>query len=321
MKIEADGQALVIDAPAKLNLYLRVHGKRSDGYHEIETLMCPIAWTDVVRVEPGDESEIDFRLATDSEAQSVGSFMRPSSTGRGSVPAGDDNLVVRAARLVQELTGVSGGCRIQLVKRIPPLAGLGGGSSDAAAAVVGCMALWGVWDRASATEICARLGSDVPFFLGDSHHISWAWGTGRGERVEILSTVPRLSFSVLVPPQGCSTADVYAAYRPGGDEADAGKILGACENGQYHKIGAALRNDLQFAASRINPWIRRQLKIFEQAGVRYRCMTGSGASCFGLIDSDQQRIRLRELAAQHGLDILDVPAWHSDSVEMQLQRV
>ncbi|RMF40287.1 MAG: hypothetical protein D6753_12005 [Planctomycetota bacterium] len=321
MKIETDAQALVIHAPAKVNLYLRVCGKRPDGYHEIETLMCPIAWTDTVRIAPAPHSRIDFHLVSPAPGPSDNPFNRGDGTGVKSVPRGADNLVVRAAELVRELTGVTQGCEIHLHKRIPPMAGLGGGSSDAAATVVGCMALWNIWDRSLATEICTRLGSDVPFFLGDRHHISWAWATGRGEKVDVLHSVPRLHFNVTIPPLGCATAEVYAALQGTSSSDDAGKIFDACENGQYHKIGAALRNDLQFAASKINPWIRRQLDLLKQSGVRYCQMTGSGSSCFGLIDDDQQRVRLRELAAQHELDILDVPAWQADSVEKQLQRV
>ena len=178
---------LCLRAPAKINLYLRVLGKRPDGYHELETVF--------ERVDLADE------LAFEASRELALTCDDPS------LPCGEDNLVLRAARLLQQATGCGAGARIHLTKRIPIAAGLGGGSSDAAAAMVGLNQLWNLWLESShLMELGASLGSDVPFFLAPT---AFAVGRGRGEQCEPLPPEPPLVHVLVVPPERLSTREVY----------------------------------------------------------------------------------------------------------------
>lgn len=168
---------LFIVRTAKLNLFLEVLGKRPDGYHEIETLMCPISLCDELEFRFRDDPRIHLQLELPSTA---GTTDDPA----WQIPADDRNLVVRSIQSVQAAMGVGGGCTIHLKKRIPAAAGLGGGSSDAAAAIVAAMLAWGQWDRNLATSIANSLGSDIGFFLGDTTQVGMALATGRGEKCE-----------------------------------------------------------------------------------------------------------------------------------------
>ena len=147
-------------APAKVNLYLEILGKRPDGYHELETLMVTAGLFDTLVLRDGPAGRVE--LACSDPALS----------------AGEDNLVVRAARLLQQRTGGARGCRVRLVKRIPMAAGLAGGSADAAATLVACNELWQAGlSQAQLARVAARLGSDVPFSLVGGTAV----GRGRGE--------------------------------------------------------------------------------------------------------------------------------------------
>ena len=138
---------ILLRAPAKLNLYLRVIGKRPDGYHEIETLFERIDLADELTLEAHPDQLL---LTCDDPTLSCG----------------EDNLVLNAARLLRQVSGTMQGARIHLIKRIPIAAGLGGGSSDAAATLVGLNQLWGLGlEPGRLQELGASLGSDVPFFL------------------------------------------------------------------------------------------------------------------------------------------------------------
>ena len=181
---------LRLRAPAKLNLYLRVLGKRPDGYHEIETLFERIDLADELTIEPHPDQLL---LTCDAPELSCG----------------EDNLILKAARLLQQVGGTHQGARLHLIKRIPIAAGLGGGSSDAAATLLGLNRLWGLGLTPSRLrELGASLGSDVPFFLADA---PWAIGRGRGEVCEPLD-LPRLQRSSL----GANGEPVEPEPLPGG---------------------------------------------------------------------------------------------------------
>jgi len=181
---------LIADAPAKINRELRVGGYRPDGYHDIRSRLVSIDLADRIEVSPGDAIEF---------------FCEGLAA-----PAGESNLVMRAARLLASRLGTRAGARLYLEKRIPVGAGLGGGSSDAARALVLLARLWGA--RLSTTDLlplAATLGSDVPFFLfGGEAEVS-----GRGERVTPLTDSPPEDLLLLVPPFAIPTSDVYAAHR------------------------------------------------------------------------------------------------------------
>ena len=177
---------LRLAAPAKLNLSLRVLGRRPDGYHEIETLFERIDLADELTFEPHEALAL---TCTDP-----------------ALSCGEDNLVLRAARALQQESGLTRGARIHLVKHIPIAAGLGGGSSDGAATLLGLNALWDLrWTRARLAELGARVGSDVAFFLTDT---PFAIGRGRGERCEPVAGARALVHVRAVPPERLATADV-----------------------------------------------------------------------------------------------------------------
>lgn len=152
---------LDIWAPAKLNLYLEVLDRRADGFHEIETLMVSVSLFDRLRLTPSDDGKISLRCRW------VSGYGETSDLG--DLPTGSDNLVMRALDRLSEASGVQRGLQVELQKRIPTSAGLGGGSSDAAAALIGANRLWQLnWSRERLTEIAAELGSDVPYFFSAS---------------------------------------------------------------------------------------------------------------------------------------------------------
>jgi 4-diphosphocytidyl-2-C-methyl-D-erythritol kinase len=173
---------------AKVNLGLEVLGTRPDGYHEVRTVLQSIALHDLLEVNPAP-GDISF-TCTDP-----------------AIPAGEENLVMKAARLIQRETGCAKGARIHLVKRIPSQAGLGGGSADAACTLLALDRLWrlGLAPPVLAS-LAARLGSDVPFFLVGGT----ALALGRGEEVYPLPDAPPLHLLVVKPARGMSTAEAYA---------------------------------------------------------------------------------------------------------------
>ena len=250
-------------APAKLNLYLRVLGKRPDGYHEIETVFERLDLADELTFEPARE----LTLLCDEP----------------SLSCGEDNLVTRAARALQQATGTTAGARIQLTKRIPIAAGLGGGSSDAAATLLGLCDLWDLRvARLRLLELAAGLGADVPFFL---HGAPFAIGRGRGERCERLPATAHLVHVLVVPPERLSTREVYGALAwPLTAAAPSVKmIVHALRNGSaLAELATGLWNDLQPEAIRRCPpiaVIQAQLRDHGCLGVS---LSGSGPSVFGL---------------------------------------
>ncbi|MGA2258695.1 MAG: hypothetical protein ABSG53_28850, partial [Thermoguttaceae bacterium] len=158
MQIHRNSVEIVIQTPAKLNLFFEVLGKRSDGYHEIETLMCPIGWYDTLCFRGASSEELDLECQWGSVAS--------GGSGFEEVPRDGKNLVLRAVDLVRRRTGTKQGARLRLTKRIPTAAGLGGGSSDAAAALVAANLGWRLGlSLPELASLAAELGSDVPFFL------------------------------------------------------------------------------------------------------------------------------------------------------------
>ncbi len=320
MLIESSSGNIRILAPAKVNLFLEVLGKRPDGFHEIETVLCPIALFDRLTLEPTEKPQIELQVVLPSEAGS-NQVLSGASTGDPAwqIPSDSANLVWRAVAEVQKRLGVRHGCRIRLEKTIPAAAGLGGGSSDAAAAVCAGMLAWDQWNRPLATEICAALGSDIPFFLGDEQGFGLAAASGRGEKCTQIGACPNLDFVLTHPPVGCSTADVYRAFAPLARTRQFQEIIKACENGQIPKIGAELFNALQSPAARLTDWIERQLRLFTDCGVEHSLMSGSGSSCFALVGDQSITDHIKDRASAIGLKrVYTAKAWHGASIEQQV---
>lgn len=270
MHIHRSAVDLIIQAPAKLNLFFEVLAKRRDGYHEVETLMCPISWYDTLVFQETTDERIALRCQPMSAANPI---------GLETVPEGPDNLVHRAVELVRRRTGIRQGAHLRLIKRVPAAAGLGGGSSDAAAALVAANEGWRLGrSRDELADWAAELGSDVPFFLVGGPAVC----RGRGERVEPVAGLGPLYFVVVRPPVGLATADVYRVARPPENAECVASLLDALQQGDLRQAGRRLHNRLQPAAEQLSPWISRLQVEFSQLGFLGHGMSGSGTAYFGL---------------------------------------
>jgi 4-diphosphocytidyl-2-C-methyl-D-erythritol kinase len=256
--------AIVRQAHAKVNVFLRVLGRRDDGYHDVETLVLPVSLHDVVTVGPAEELSV-------------------SVTGplAGAVPAGDPNLALRAARaLAAEAGGPSSrGARIWIEKRIPVAAGLGGGSADAAATILALDELWSLGlDPGDLHRVALEVGSDVPaLILGEP-----AYARGRGDLVEPV--LLQSTTWVLKPfDVGVSSADAYGWWDAGAATGpDPGALIAAAESGNDELLGSALFNDLQVPVAARHPEIAQAVEALLGAGALGAVMSGSGPTVAAL---------------------------------------
>jgi 4-diphosphocytidyl-2-C-methyl-D-erythritol kinase len=261
MWISRHGPAVRVFTPAKVNLFLEVLGRRTDGYHDLATLMVTVGLYDSLELRECPSGHI--RLECDTPGLSTG----------------PDNLVYRAAELLRSRFGVSVGVDVRLSKRIPLQAGLAGGSSDAAATLAGLNALWRLGQSSEQLGLLgAELGSDVTFFF----HGPAAWCTGRGEIVEPLPAGRPLHLVLVCPSVGLSTASVFQALTPTGEVVQGESLRRAFTTGDVEELGRLLHNRLQEPAERLCPEVgrlRRRLLELEPAGV---LMSGSGTTVFAL---------------------------------------
>ncbi|MEJ5186750.1 MAG: 4-(cytidine 5'-diphospho)-2-C-methyl-D-erythritol kinase [Candidatus Geothermincolales bacterium] len=262
---------IALEAPAKINIFLKVGERRPDGYHSILTLFQAVDLCDLVEVE-----------LSSSGVEIV---------AEGHVPQGEENLCVRAARAFERLYGGEVGARIRLHKRIPVGAGLGGGSSDAAAVLVGLNLLLGEpLNREDLERAAAEIGSDVPFFLSGGT----AEARGRGELLQRLPSARGLLTLLLNPGFSLSTAEVYREFdrlnpSPGplGDIPEG--LKRGLETGDAGLVGKHIRNDLVEAALELAPVLRPAL---ERLGREGPCgMSGSGPTLFLLSGDEEALVR------------------------------
>jgi len=295
LETTSSSRSVTVDAPAKVNLTLRVLRRRADGYHDLESVVAAVSLFDTLIFQPAD----DWHLTCHGEE----------------VPGGDDNLVLKAARLLHDTCGVRGAAHIRLEKRIPPGRGFGGGSSDAAATLVGLNDLWGCRrSREDLAALGAHLGSDVPLFFGPPISIV----RGRGERIEPAAA--RCSWHLVLawPDFGMPTAQVYAAYdrlpsvpnrRPAATD-----ILDRLA-GPAREARPFLVNDLEAATRNLRPGAdasKEVRAILERAGGAAVAMTGSGSAYFALTDTEAEARRLAEAVRRAGVEtavvkVLEVP--------------
>ena len=286
-------RAIALEAPAKLNLSLAVLERRPDGYHDIESLMVGVSLGDTLCVRATPEPGI--RLAV-----RYGPGLAGTRLARD-VPTGPTNLVVRAAEALAAEAGIDRGLEIELVKRVPAGAGLGGGSSDAAAALRGAARAWGVdWGPDRLAAIGARLGSDIPFFFAAGPAIV----RGRGERLEPVAGIPPLPAVIVCPAAGLSTAAVYAGCLPDPRRrGDAVRLAAALTRGGLRAASPLLHNDLETPARRLCPDVDRLLAALATAGATCPRLTGSGSACFALTrTATEARAIAARLAAVLGPD-------------------
>ena len=260
---------LLVTASAKVNLHLQVLDRRSDGYYEVRTLLQTIDLADEVRAEFAPPDVLDFRVDP-----------------VGVVTSGGDNLVLRAADALRRHTGVQAGARLELSKRIPIGAGLGGGSTDAAATLALLDKLWGLHlEPATLADLAAELGSDVPFFLTGG----LAMATGRGEIVRPLPDLTDYGVVVCTPPIEVSTADAYDQYStrsrltsPKSDDTVDAFVAGSGDGRIIGPPWQELRNDLEPVVTEIWPEVGRAVAALKATGPLYAAVTGSGASSFAV---------------------------------------
>ena len=267
---------LQVSAAAKVNLALEILTRRPDGYHEIVTVMHAVDLSDRLVLEDSDTLEV-----------------RTSTPG---VPCDERNLAYRAAAALRDAAGVARGARITLDKRIPVAAGLGGGSTDAAATLVGLNRLWGLrWPAAGLDALAIGLGMDVPFFLRGGA----ALATGRGERLAPLGSAS-LGLVLVNPRFAVSTAEMYgrvtpAMYSDGGHAQNAARALQSHGAG---RVAASLYNGLEAAARGAYPQIGQMQAALLAAGALGTAMSGSGPTVFGVARSWEHARQIRTRVAR-----------------------
>lgn len=273
---------LLVEAPAKVNLTLRVLGARGDGYHNLESVVAAVTLSDSLEFHPAGSIHLTCNGAD--------------------VPAGEDNLVMKAARRLAGECRYGGGALIHLTKRIPPGRGFGGGSSDAAATLLGLNALWRTGlDRSDLACLGAAIGSDVPLFLGPPISVI----RGRGEHVEPIDAAPPWRLVLAWPGFGLTTSEVYAAYDrlgSGGSSGPRATEIIVWLNGPVREVRPFLVNDLEPAADIVRGARVSVRSILERSGAPAVGMTGSGSAYFALADTEADARRMADKARAAGIE-------------------
>lgn len=238
-----------VPAPAKLNLFLHITGRRPDGYHLLQSVFMLIDWCDTLHFEKRANRQISREDLT--------------------VPLPADDLITRAARLLQAHTGCTQGVHIAIEKRIPAQAGMGGGSSDAASCLLALNQLWDLHlDLPTLEKLGLQLGADVPFFLRRRN----AWVEGVGEEITPIE-LPPAQFCVIKPAVGIETSQIFASPQlQRATKAATIAVFAADTYGFGH-------NDLQPVAEALCPDVKQALQVLRDAGLNGR-MTGSGSAVF-----------------------------------------
>lgn len=274
------GSTIEVQAPAKINLHLEVLGKRPDGFHEIETLIAPISRFDSLSFTPSDAPQIELTCQWISALPQL------------ELPPQESNLVYRALMALREFANVQLGGKVQLIKRIPMEAGMGGASADAAAALLAANRGWELdLSPNQLGDIGAELGSDIPFFL-QADRLRPAVCRGRGEHIEPLEQFPELAIVALKPPTGLSTADVYRACRSAENPHRVDKLT---QQTTALGVGRELFNRLQEPAFELRPELVEYVSLLKKAGCDAVQMTGSGTALFGVCRSIKQSQRIASL--------------------------
>ena len=291
MKITPGNDQLEIAAPAKVNFHLELLGKRSDGFHEIETVMSSIAIYDHIRFALSEDSAIELQI----------SYATPGGQPQehDDIPADHRNLICKSVSLVREIAIAEGlasqcerGMSIQLLKNIPSAAGLGGASSDSAAAIIAANGLWKLnWPINRLEEIAAQLGSDIGFFLSCGTAVC----RGRGEKVHPVVVPSGLPLVVVKPSDSLSTADVFSKVPPESDDiqktksqktktqkVESSPLIQSVRAGRLGEMGGQLFNRLQKYASLVTGQISALEQEFDQLDCLGHQMSGSGSSYFGV---------------------------------------
>jgi len=281
--VTAAGSEITVLAPAKLNLGLEVLGVRGDGFHEVVTILQAIRLHDTIRLRRSRSAGIDLSV-------------HPGAVDLGPV---ERNLAVRAARAVISRWGCRGGVAISLHKRVPAGAGMGGGSSDAAAVLTGMVRLLGIpATHEELVHLAAGLGSDVPFFLRGGTQLA----TGRGEILHPMIPWPGRLAVVVFPNLSVSTSSIYRRGKWGlTPQGPLSSILpGAVPADFWLKSGQYLKNDLASVVEQTLPVVGRLLREFGRLKSGFTRVTGSGSGVFGIPPDADTGMRWAESFREQG---------------------
>lgn len=271
MSLWLNDRVLELRSFAKVNWHLRILGKRPDGYHELITVLQTISLHDDLTFETRDDKEIILHC-DDAE-----------------IPTDHTNLIIRAARKLQEQLQFTHGAEITLTKRIPAKAGLGGASSNAAVTLLALNALWsGKLNRNELVSIGAGLGADVPFFFLGGRCLA----TGTGTTVSELPDAPRQSLLVVTPNATVATVQAYASLNVASlTTSESASILSSslAEPVSANSRQWPLQNDFERVIFEIEPEIERVRMALLEAGARGALLAGSGSSVFGVFDDEMAR--------------------------------
>ncbi|MCY3985994.1 MAG: 4-(cytidine 5'-diphospho)-2-C-methyl-D-erythritol kinase [Candidatus Dadabacteria bacterium] len=277
-------------SPAKVNLFLRILGKRPDGYHEIQSILQPVSLFDEISisVEPGDGVSL-------------------SGSGK-EMPSGTDNLAVAACRLYLEASGVRKKVSVSIRKNIPLGAGLGGGSSNAAAALVGLNRVLRRFSDRDLMSMAASLGSDVPFFLRSTS----SFVEGVGERVNVLSRFPLFHYVIIFPRESILTQEVYSRWEPPEWTPERANPVLLAE--RFRREDFPLENGLEPSVFEICPEILSLKETFRSLGARFVLVSGSGSSVFSVFRQRREADEIHEyLATSSQFDVFlvkGISGWH-----------
>jgi len=257
--------SLTVKSPAKVNLYLKVLGKRPDGYHELVTRFHRISLCDKIVLTKTKKS--GFHL----------------STNHPKLKNTRDNLIFKAHQALKKETTWQGGVNVSLIKKIPVAAGLGGGSSNAASFLLGMNRLFKLGlSRTKLVQIGSKLGSDVPFFIYETKE---AIGLGKGDQIKPVSVKGKYWFVLLISPFGLSTPEVYRKL----------KAPSLTRISRDATITSSFFNGLFLTACRIRPQLKQIDALFDQLGVAQRLMSGSGPTMFSIHKSKREAERIAQL--------------------------
>ena len=284
-------------APAKINLSLDILHRRDDGFHEIETLITPVGIYDTLRFVPNASGKVALTV------QSTW-----TNSNDPPIPVDEKNLVVKAANLIRDFAieqriappdsnWAESGADIELIKRIPHAAGLGGGSADAAATLAAANSVWNLdLPIEKLRELAAMIGSDVPAFLSRSPMLC----KGRGEQITAGPRLSRLDIVIVKPPVGLSTPEVYAECKPGGEPTDWSQPTGDAV-GDCRFVAARMSNGLQNPAEKKTAWIIRLGRVFGGLDVIAHQMSGSGSAYFAVCRHATHAVRVANRIKSLGL--------------------
>lgn len=280
---------VTVRTPAKINLGLSVGAPAPDGWHPVATIYQAVSLYDEVKARPADDG--DFTITVTGEGQDV-------------VPLGDDNLAVKAARLLAKEAEIDSGVALSIHKTIAVAGGLAGGSTDAAGALVACDALWGTnATRDDLWRLAGELGADVPFCLTGGIAV----GTGRGENISPVLARGSYEWVLAYAEGGLPTPDVYAELDKirGDDEvaepAVPDDLMTALRSGDPYAVGPALHNDLEPAALRLRPVLRRTMSLGEDYGALGTLISGSGPTCLFLASDEDHAVDIAVALSSSGM--------------------